>query len=100
MRDAGGQLAERSELFGLHQPILRGAEFLNRQRKLFSSLLHLLEQADILNGDRCLVRERRYQFNLLLGKRPDFSSGKCKDTNRSAFPKHWNAEDGAEVSPF
>ena len=30
--DAGGQLAERSELFGLHQAVLRGAQFLERLR--------------------------------------------------------------------
>ena len=30
--DAGGQLAERSEFFGLHQAVLRGAQFLQRLR--------------------------------------------------------------------
>ena len=38
VRDAGGELAERSELFGLHQPILRGAQFVERKRKFLGAL--------------------------------------------------------------
>ena len=33
VRDAGGELAERGELFGLHQAILRGAQFFERLRQ-------------------------------------------------------------------
>jgi hypothetical protein len=57
VRDAGGELAERGELLGLHQAILRGAQFVERSDKLFGAFLHLLEQPDILDGDHGLVGE-------------------------------------------
>ena len=47
MRDAGGELAERSELFGLHQAVLRGAQIVERTRKLLCAALDLVFQVGI-----------------------------------------------------
>ena len=65
MRDAGGELAERGEFFGLHQAILRGAQFVERLRQFLGARLHLLEQPRILDGDDGLVGEGLHQFDLL-----------------------------------
>ena len=45
MGDAGGELAERSQLLGLHQAVLRGAQIVERQRQLLGALLHLVRTA-------------------------------------------------------
>ena len=57
VRDAGGQLAKRGELFRLHQPFLCGAKFLQRSRKFARSGLHVLEKAGVLDRDDRLCRE-------------------------------------------
>ena len=57
VRDAGGELAERGELFGLDQPVLRGLQVLERARQLVGPMLHLLEQPGVLDGDHRLVGE-------------------------------------------
>ena len=67
MGDAGGELAERGELLGLHQAILRGAQVVERQRQFAGSLLNLIEQANILDRDHGLVGEGRDQIDLALG---------------------------------
>ena len=75
MGDAGGELAERSELFGLHQAILRGAQFVERQRQLLGALLHLVEQTHVLDGDDGLVGKGLHQIDLALAEwsgRPAF----------------------------
>ena len=64
MGDAGGELAERSELFGLHQPILRGAQIFQRKRQLLSPFLNLLEQLHIRYRDDGLVGENFDGLNL------------------------------------
>ena len=63
--DASGELAQRSKLLGLHQAILSGAQIFERFRELARALLLGLEQADVLDGDRRLVGERRNQLDLL-----------------------------------
>ena len=70
VRDAGGELAERGELLGLDQAILRGAQILERVRQLSGALLHLLEQPHVLDRDRGLVGKGRDKFDLLLGEGP------------------------------
>ena len=57
VRDAGGELAERGQLFGLHQTVLRGAEVVQRGGKLLGARLHLVEQPHILDRDHRLVGE-------------------------------------------
>ena len=58
VRDAGGKLAERGELLRLHEPVLRGPQIFERARQFAGARLHLVEQADILDGDTGLVGER------------------------------------------
>ena len=69
MRDAGGELAERGQLLGLHQAILRGAEIVERLRQLARARLHLLEQLDVLDRDHGLIGEGVAQLDLLVGER-------------------------------
>ena len=97
--DAGGELAERGQLLGLHQAILRGAEIFEGQRELPGALLHLLEQANVLDRDRCLVGKRGHKFDLLLGKRPDFDPGQGEDADRRPFPQHRDAQNCTKVPP-
>jgi hypothetical protein len=47
--DAGGHLAERGELLGLNQAVLRGSQFFQRFRQFASARLYALEQADVLD---------------------------------------------------
>ena len=55
VRNAGGELTERSKLFCLNQAILRGAQIIERPGKFLGSLLHLFEHPHIADGDYCLV---------------------------------------------
>ena len=70
MSDACGELAERGEFLGLDQAVLRGAQFVERQREFAGARLHLVEQPDILDRDRRLVGECRNELDLLVGERP------------------------------
>ena len=83
MRDAGGELAERSELLGLHQAILRGAQIFQRKRKLLGALLHLFEQTHVLDGDDGLVGEGLNQIDLALAER----SGHRPSQQQHAFDR-------------
>ena len=78
VRDAGGELAERSKLLGLHQAVLRGAQVFERKRQFPGALLHLFEQPHVLDGDDGLVGEGLHQFDLALAEwswlRPPSSS--------------------------
>jgi len=66
MGDASGELAERGQLLGLHQAILRGAEFVDQGGELIRSRLHLVEQPHIFNRDHGLVGEAGDKFNLAI----------------------------------
>ena len=57
VRDTRSELAKRSELFRLHQAILRGAEVIQGLREVSRALLQFLEQLDIRNGDHGLIGE-------------------------------------------
>src|SRR5580704_5824702 len=83
MRDAGGKLAERGELFGLHQAVLRGAQSLQRKRKLPGALLYLFEQTHVLDGDDSLVGKGLYQINLALAE----GSGHRPSQQQHAFDR-------------
>ena len=43
VRDAGGQLSERGQLLGLHQAVLRGAQFFQRLRQFAGTGFHFFE---------------------------------------------------------
>ena len=68
MRDAGGELAERGEFFGLHQAVLRGAEIVEGLRQVRGALLHFLEQLDIRNGDDGLIGEGLQELDMVIGE--------------------------------
>ena len=70
MGDAGGELAERSKLLGLHQAVLGGAQILQRSCEFPGAGLDILEQPGILDRDRRLGRERLDQINGISGKAP------------------------------
>src|SRR5262249_23924176 len=55
MRDPRCELAERGQLLGLDQPVLRGTQFLQRVRELARTLLDFVEQAGVFDCDRRLV---------------------------------------------
>ena len=64
MGDAGGELAERSELFRLHEAILRFAKVGEGLFEFARARLHLLEQARILDGDDGLIGEGAQDFDV------------------------------------
>ncbi|HJZ17685.1 MAG TPA: hypothetical protein VJ251_19955, partial [Stellaceae bacterium] len=69
MGDAGGQLAKRGELFGLHQAILCGAQILQRRAQIVGALAQLVQQPGIFDGDHGLCGETLHQRDLLFGER-------------------------------
>ena len=64
MGDAGGELAERGELFRLDQPVLRLAQIVERGGELPRARLHLVEQARVLDRDDRLIGEGLHDFDL------------------------------------
>ena len=76
--DAGGQLAQRGELLGLHQAVLRGLQILQRLRQFAGAGFDALEQPHVLDRDHGLVGEGRDQFDLLVGERPHLCARKCR----------------------
>ena len=98
MRDACGELAERSEFFGLHQAILRGAQIVERLRQFPRALLNLFEQAHIGDGDDRLVGEGCDQFDLLWREGLHALAGKDDHTYRLVFAQQGNAKRGVLVA--
>jgi hypothetical protein len=84
---SGGQLAERSKLFRLHQAVLRGAQIFERLAQLLGSHLNVVKQAHILDRDHRLVGKGGQQFDLLVGERPNASPHQYKYANRHALPQ-------------
>ena len=68
MRDAGGKLAERGELLGLNQAVLRGPQVIQRLRQFPRAGLHAFEQSRVLYGQNRLCGEGLQQFDRALGK--------------------------------
>ena len=66
--DAGGELTEGGEFLGLHQAVLRGAQFVQRGRQLPGACLYLIEQPYILDRDHRLVGEGLEQLDVFFGK--------------------------------
>ena len=66
--DAGGELAERGELFRLDQPVLRLAQVVERGGEFFRARLHLVEQAHVLDRDHGLVGEGLDDLDLACGE--------------------------------
>jgi hypothetical protein len=65
-----------------------GLQLLHRPGQLVRPRLHLLEQADVLDGDHRLVRERRHQLDLLVGEGPDLLLPDNNHSNEGPLPEH------------
>ena len=63
MRDAGGELAQRGELFGLDEAILRLLQVFQRRCEFLRARLHLFEQPHVLDRDHRLVGEGLQDFD-------------------------------------
>lgn len=98
MRDARGELSERGELLGLHQPVLRRPQLLQRFRQFARTRLDTLEQTNVFDGNGGLIGERRGEFDLLVGKRPHLGTRHDDDADRLAFAQHRDADDGTEIT--
>src|SRR5262249_28670198 len=85
VRDTSGELTQRGEFLRLHQAILRCAQVFQRGGQFARAGLDALEQAPVLNGDRCLVREWRGYFTLVIGERTHFRAGQSHNTFRNAL---------------
>ena len=96
--DAGGHLAERGELLGLNQAVLRGSQFFQRFRQFARARLNALEQADVLDRDGGLVGKGRCRLDLLIRERLDVRARQYEDADRFALAQHGNREDGAIIT--
>src|SRR5262249_53906762 len=68
---------------------------LARHLQLAALVLDFVEQPHVLDRDRRLVSESRYQLDLLFGERPDLRARQCQNADRDAFAQHRHAEDRA-----
>ena len=89
MGDAGGQLAERGELLCLHQPILLGAQVVQRLRELTGALLNLVKQPGILNGNQGLVGKGTNKVDLAC---------RCKGCTDDRVGARQNARSGVPLA--
>ena len=97
MRDDGGQHllkvergADRLADLG-ERPLL-----LHRARKLGRTLLQLLEEAGVLDGDDGLVREGLQQRDLLIAERLDLVPVHRHDADRSPMSEERHVDHGPE----
>ena len=92
--DAGGELAERGQLLGLDQAVLRGAQIVQRFGKLARALLDLLEQVDIRDRDHRLIGEGFDGLDLPRreGSRMRLAQDYCADD--LAVAQQWHRQQG------
>ena len=64
MSDAGGELAERRQLLGLDQSVLRDTQVVERSGKFFGACLQLVEQPGVFDRNNCLIGKRLEQRQL------------------------------------
>ena len=98
--DAGGELAERRKLFGLHQAILRGAQVFQRFAQIVGALPQFVEQPRVLDGDHGLGGEVLHQRDLLVGERPHLLAINDDDANGLVVLEHRHGEKGPCASGF
>jgi len=67
----GGELAERGELLGLHQAILRGAQIVEGFAQIGGALAQFPQQACVFDRDHGLLGEIAEQVDLLVVKEAD-----------------------------
>ena len=100
MRNAGGELTERGELLGLYQAILRGAQIVERFRKVVGALAQFVEKARILNGNNGLGSEIPHQRNLLVGEGPDFLSINAERSDQLVFLEQGHLQERPSTPEF
>ena len=100
MRNAGGELAERSELLGLHQAILRGAEVVERLRQVVGALAQFLQQPRIFDRDHSLLGKIAQEFDLLVAKQPNLVAIDRYRADHLVVPKHRHDSDRAGAAQF
>ncbi len=74
------QLARRTADHAEH--FRSGGLLLQGFAQFTAARLHLVEQANVLDGDHGLVSEGGYQLDLLIAEGPDGRPAQCKDTDR------------------
>ena len=82
MRDAGRQLAERRELLGLDEAVLRGPQILKRSLQVACLGADFVEQADILDGDHGLICEGPEELDLLFAEGPHLEASDHDHSDR------------------
>src|SRR5262249_51230206 len=98
--DAGGELAEGSQLLGLDQAALRGAQVIEGLRELAGARLDLLEQAHVLDRDDGLVGERCHQFDLALAEWTGLLLADTEHALDASVTDQRDAESGPESASF
>src|SRR6516225_1522233 len=71
---------------------------LARLFKLPALVLDFIEQAHVLNGDRCLVGKSCDQFNLFVRKRPYLRTRQSEYADRDTLAQHRNRKDRSEIA--
>ena len=97
VRDAGGELAERGQLFRLHQPVLRLAQVVERGRQLSRARLHLVEQTYVLQRDHRLIGEGLDHLDLALGETPGSARDNMIAPSTPSFPQQGHAEQRTHI---
>ena len=92
MSDAGGELAERGELFRLHEPVLRLAQVGKRGLELARARLHFVEQARIFDRDQGLVGEGLHELDLAPRKLRGFVARQTENALDAIFAKQRHPE--------
>ena len=95
VRDACSELAERSQLLGLNQPVLRGAQFIERSGEFFGPLLYLFEHSDIADGDHGLIGKGLEQSDLLVTEGVHLGTAEHDGSDALAFTQQGYAQNGA-----
>ena len=95
VRDAGGQLAERGELLGLDQTVLRGSELLERFRQFPGAGLDVLEQARVLDREHGLSGEGLEEVDRRARKRARLLAADHQRADDPAGSQQWNDQERA-----
>ena len=93
--DARGELAERGELLGLDQPILRPAQIVERGGEFLRARLHLVEQTHVLDRDHGLVGESLHDLDLAIGEIARLLAREHQRALDAGFSQQWHAHEGA-----
>ena len=83
MRDAGGELAERGELLGLDQAVLRGAQILERLRQFARARLHLSNRRTFSIAITAWSAKVCDKLDLLVGEGPQLVRAQSEDADRA-----------------